>query len=446
MEGAWVTDFRIRLTPEHLSEGSLEERSAFGHVVIEAGDTLLSEGFDNFVELRRHGPLVSGYHLAEWLLWNWWRLRYEPFPSGLPTADWRRSHCMAEIGEGYAWPNVTIISDGRRSVIQSKPSERGEISSFRYYGAAHPAILPWSFVERGIDDFVESVMASTVGSGIQDTNLDRLWRDLVTERRDPEVGRFRRFEALLGADPDELPDEAIRRRLADADGLGEAAVDELAAAAAGSGIASVLSAAQVHESADEYGSEMRVGDSLSAKDFAATDALQITEDRSAAEVGVAAARLTRRRAGMRNGVMTDRLLADIAGLSPKALRSSSHKLPISFSLRGSDDSVRAVLRGKPRVNRRFDLARLIGERLIGTDEPLRPSTDARTYRQKAQRAFAAELLAPIDAVVERADEDFSDERKEEIGRYFQVSPMVIDRILKNNHVIERDANDLAEVA
>lgn len=471
-----MTDFRIELSLEHLADGSPEERASFGHLVFFAGQTLLSEGFDHLVDLRRDGPLASGYAIAEWLLWNWWRLHYEPWPSGPLPLAWRQSHCMAEIGEGYVWPNITIVSDGRRSVIQSAPSERGEVSSFRYYGAPHPVLLPWSQVEAGIDGFVATIMAATNAAGVRNTNLDRLWRDLSAERSDPEIARFRRFEALLGTDPDELPEEAIRSHLEDAAALGDSAVDELAAAAAGAGIGAVLSLQEIREIAETNGKEMRAGDALQFERHRAisrrhtsrngpepvaevmraaasptgsrrehlTDSLSPSENLSAAVLGVAAAHEVRRLAGLRNGAINNRRLAEIAGVSQTVLASAPDTLPISFTLYDATGA-RIVLRGKRVENRRFDLARLIGDRIIWGSQPMHPSTFARTYRQKAQRAFAAELLAPIEAVKARADGDYSDDAKEEIARHFRVSSMVIDRLLKNNHVIQRDADDYADV-
>jgi hypothetical protein len=444
MAGARMTDFRIRLAREHLAEGSPEERAAFGHVVIHAGQTLLSEGFDNLVDLRRDGPLASGYHLAEWFLWNWWRLRYEPRPNGPSSADWRQSHCMAEIGEGYVWPNVTIVSDGQRTVIQSAASERGEISSFRYYGAPHPVLLAWSDVEAGIDAFVQAVMAGVADEGVRNTNLDRLWNDLAAERRDREIARYRRFEALLGADPDELPEDAIANRLADTAALGEGALDELAAAATGSGINAVMTAEQALANARIHGVEMRIADAI-ARDEQPAQGLP-RRPALAASVGVDAARWARRRAGLRGGAIDDARLAEIAGVSSVALRRAPERLPISFTLNDDQLGERLVLGGKGRESRRFHLARLIGDRLMSGDEPMRPSTEAKTYRQKAQRAFAAEFLAPIDAVMARAEGDYSDDAKEEIARYFRVSSMVIDSLLKNNGVIPRDADDFADVA
>ncbi len=351
---------------------------------------------------------------------------------------------MAEIGEGYVWPNTTIVSDGYRSIIHSRPSERIEATSFRYYGASSPILLPWPDVEKGIDDFVETVLAYTTKSGLPNNNLHQLWQDLMFERNDPGVTRFRRFEALLGVDPDEVSEDAIRQYLADAKALGEDAVDELAAAAAGKGIGAVLTAAQVRQNAAEHGTEISATDALQLE--AAVGPVAVGGC-SASDLGVAAARAARRSAGRQEGAIDDNKLAEIAGVSPITLKSSALKLPISFSLREADVGAHVVLRGKRSESRRFDLARLIGDQLIfGDNATLRPSTDSRTYRQKAQRAFAAEFLAPIVAVVEQSNGDYSDDRKEEIAYHFRVSPMVIDRLLKNNRIIERDATDFTEVA
>lgn len=75
----------IALDPERLAEGAAEERAAFGLFTIRAAHGSLTEGFDSFINSFRKGPLVSGYHAAEWFAWNWWRLRWE---SRSAAPDW----------------------------------------------------------------------------------------------------------------------------------------------------------------------------------------------------------------------------------------------------------------------------------------------------------------------------------------------------------------------
>ena len=62
---------------ETLDTGSDEERSTFGTFAVEVNGQCLTEGVGPDGDLRT-GPRVSGYHAAEWLLWNWWRRRSRP--------------------------------------------------------------------------------------------------------------------------------------------------------------------------------------------------------------------------------------------------------------------------------------------------------------------------------------------------------------------------------
>ena len=106
---------------ERLEEGPDEERACFGQLHIRLGAIVLSEGLDGFVDCTRPGPRVSGYPLAEWLAWNWWRLTCEPRRDA-SDYDWQSAHCLATVGAGYLWPNVTIHSDRERTALAARPT------------------------------------------------------------------------------------------------------------------------------------------------------------------------------------------------------------------------------------------------------------------------------------------------------------------------------------
>ena len=89
---------------EPLDSGSPEERACFAAIGIYVRNHCLSEGNDILANRLRQAPLLSGYHLAEWLAWNWWRLRWEPRSN---ASDWIFAHHVGSIGHGYIWPNVT---------------------------------------------------------------------------------------------------------------------------------------------------------------------------------------------------------------------------------------------------------------------------------------------------------------------------------------------------
>jgi Zn-dependent peptidase ImmA (M78 family) len=112
--------------------------------------------------------------------------------------------------------------------------------------------------------------------------------------------------------------------------------------------------------------------------------------------------------------------------------------PFSFVLDHNALSARVVLRSRWEQGRRFDLARLIGDRLIAAGGALHPATRAYTYRQQAQRSFAAEFLSPFEAVEDMLDGDYSIDRQQDVANHFNVSPMTIDTLLKNHRLIDRE--------
>ena len=91
MLGTW----EITAGWEALDTGSDEERACFAAVGIRAHSIWLTEGHDAIVNRLRQAPYLSAYDLAEWLAWNWWRLRWEPRSM---AEGWDFSHRMASIG------------------------------------------------------------------------------------------------------------------------------------------------------------------------------------------------------------------------------------------------------------------------------------------------------------------------------------------------------------
>lgn len=83
------------------------------------------------------------------------------------------------------------------------------------------------------------------------------------------------------------------------------------------------------------------------------------------------------------------------------------------------------------------MARFLGDYLRPSIEVGRwlASTDLSTSRQKYQRAFAAELLCPLDALSLFLDGDFSSYAIEDAAANFEVSEQVVTNLLLNNGLI-----------
>ena len=435
MEAAVPVGLEFGLAPERLDEGSREERAAFGLFTMRTARQSLTEGFDSFLNGFRQGPLVSGYHVAEWLAWNWWRLRWEPRSA---SPDWSLAHKMNSIGEGYLWPNIEIWSDGVRTMLISHASAEPDAKPFRYVGA-FPTIVPSTLFEAALDEFLPRIIGRLHEQGVGETNLDRLWRDVIAERADPEIARRRRLEALMGRDPDAFDDDAVEVLIGDAERLGEDAVREVAAERARLPHESedLLTARRLEEIAQTLGHRG------SARDAVVLDAqYRVVKDPEvpAWKLGTNVADALRQQERLGDDIIDDRLLAALAGTTPDALTEHPRgpaALPYALDDAAGDKSL-IVLPGKREVGRRFALARVLGDRLMNREGALHAATHAYTYRQKAQRSFAAEFLAPFDVVEEMLRGDYSDENQQDVAEHFQVSPMVVNTLLKNHGRIERD--------
>lgn len=428
----------ISIAYERLDEGSAEERASFGLFAIQTPAQSLTEGFDSFSNSLRPGPLVSGYHVAEWFAWNWWRLRWEPRSE---TDDWWSAHRMNAIGEGYVWPNIEIWSDGVRTVLSSRASADPEAKPFRYVGR-QTVILPSTTFEEAIDAFIPQIIERLRAERLTETNLALLWADLLIERADPMIARYRRLEALMGREPGLIEDGAIDQMIADAEWLGEGAVREVAAE---HGINASIDPSLLTAKGLDYVAQS-AGFPLSKRDRVSLGPqyrLHHDPELPAWRLGKQAAGYLRQQMNLDSEPVSSKVLSAMAGTSARVLTESPKaQPPVSFSLETErDDSGLVVLPFRRETGRRFALARILGDHLMHRQGALHVATHAATYRQKAQRSFAAELLAPIDAIDDFLDGDYSEERQQDAADYFNVSPVLINSTLKNHRRIDHDPED-----
>lgn len=422
----------FKLAPHALNDPTAppEETAAAGFLSIEANGSSLTEGVALGHDVLQPGPLVSGYPLAEWLSWNWWRLRWETTPLR-PSRQWAFAHRLPSVGGGYRWPNVEIASDGVRVRLTAAPSVEPCAGTFRYVGAPRSEAVTAASFEGALLTFLESVQRR-LGSSAPASNLHDLLDQLKQERADGGRSSFRRIEAILGNDPGEGDAPAIHRSLDETALLGQQAIVELAADAPGTPVGSD----ELSEGLNQVGFDTRPSagvrlDATTVPEWGTTDAWR---------VGVTLARELRARDLGNEDPVSDSRLADMVGISSRALQDiDSISDGISFEWEQGKGS-RLALRSKWVGGRRFDLARLLAERLFGasTAEPLRAATRSYTYRQKAQRAFAGEFLAPIEAVDAFLAGDHSDDRQNDAAEHYRVSPYTIRTLLVNNRRIGRE--------
>lgn len=421
---------------EHLDEGLPEEKAAFGAVGLLVNGECLTK-WKGELTGRNPGttldaPFVSGFHLAEWIAWNWWRLRWEAEPEK-KYVDWLLAHNLNAVDNGYVWPNVTIWSDGKRVQFETEPDKPDTACQ---YVARYEGSVPSREFEKAVDSFIGSVCERLDKQKIGDTNLHAIWQQLQSDRRDPGVSRRRRLEAAAGYGPQEESPGIVSKLLEEQDSLGEEAIDDLVAVkntklVRGGGVSEKLDAIS-----NTIGFETAPHDRVQLHGNHAITV--ISGAKEAWEVGEEVAKSLRRQENLGEDPVDNKRLAEIVAVAVDILESSPFSNKnldgnTSFALE-KNARQRIALGAKSPVNRRFHLARLIGDQLVPEYEgPLHLSTWARTYRQKFQWAFAAEFLSPFEVVKHELTNNLLDkeERKKALARHFKVDPMVIKTQLIN---------------
>ena len=378
---------------------------------------------------------VSGYRLARWISKNWWRLGWEAERGGYhDDLAWIDGHSMASIGEGWLWPHITVAADGESAVVRSKRSERDEVEPIAFLSDEEVRIPRTEFLDSA-QQFVHRVLDRLESWNVKDSDLHTSWRELSAERSDPEIALYRQLEGSLGFVPDQAAPKVIERLHKDRKLLGVEAMTEVAATQPAG--RAPLTAARLRQAARHSGFRSDLGNGALPCDLAAS----YREPREPAwSYGEQAAREARSAAGLADGLVTNQLLAELCSADSGSLTDDTRFEPMAFSLHDGERGGRVVFRSGWDTGRRFELARLLGDQLLfRAGETLHPATGAQTFRQRVQRAFAAEFLCPHEDLLDFLGEDHSETAQEKAGHHFLISPRAVTTILVNKRRLAREA-------
>jgi hypothetical protein len=349
------------------------------------------------------------------------------------------AHELAAAGHGFLWPNLTFTSDSQSIRVLGRPTNPLSEEPVRFLADFAEAV-PADVFEREIDNLLGLVLARLRALGQEDTGLERLWNDVCKERRDPELATLRRFEAVLGFDPQEAPQGLLNRMISLSNRAGEQAAEEIAPACAGPDPAGALNAIE------EIASLPGIKSSPRAADLLREQLRPLAIPAMPWERGRSLARAVRIRHGWDGQPLTDESVASLLGISGADLKpswSDSAAPVLGLVIREPGNEMRLHFRKRNRAGLRFEAARLLCDELVAPDsDQWLPATDSRTSRQKIQRAFAAELLCPINSLDEFLSGDYTPERIEDAAERFGISPLAISSHLANNNRISRWADAL----
>jgi hypothetical protein len=414
--------------------GPPEVRETSGLLSIQLGNYIATRAEDDWSKTVQTSVRLSAYPLALWFAESWWRLLWEPALEGEHvTSTWRLGHDMSAAGHGFVWPRLVFESDGENMEVTSFQSTPTVTEPVRYLEGFRALTTRMAF-ERAVDEFVAFVIARLNGVHVRDSELQRLWQELKDERSDPDVAEYRRIEARLGFDPDDAPEKLVDELTRLMPELGRDAISEVAPACAGKDPEATLhKIINIASSSGVKGKICELPKLIGAAKSSAEKGTQPWER------GRKLARSARSALSLGSGPLSDDEFSDLLGVPSTVLKKNgaSGELPLGLAVRGQQQGdFKLVFRRHVHTGRRFEAARFLGDSLIApVEDKWLPSTDAKTVRQKIQRAFAAEFLCPIEALVAFLDGDYSPEASDEAGEHFAVSPIAVRSQLANHGYI-----------
>lgn len=404
-------------------QGDPLDRATFAELEIWVEGVCLTEVYDAGARSTRQAIRVATAPLALWWMWNQWRILHER--EGRRGVGHALAHSLPAVGGGYLWPPLNLAGDGER--LHVRQSRDRNVDAPVVFRNVVDTRVPHAEVQAAFDGLVEDTCARLGALDVFASPVQVLHRQLQAEGADPELRALRRAEALLGLDPEEVDPEAVRALRQAALWMGEDAADE------------VLGDAGFQDAPErlEY-----LANAVRAPqdhlDLRALWAYRRTAGEGAhLEPWQRGAELARRvRQGL--GVGPDQPL----DLRPFGAAAGTRRAdPITAGLRG-DDPQRpgVVLRPKREESRRFALARVIGDALMaGPEDRVLPVTELRSARQKAQRAFAQELLCPIEGLKQRlALPEPGEVELEDAAAHYGVSEWTVRSALVNRGLVDRE--------
>jgi hypothetical protein len=325
---------------------------------------------------------------------------------------------------GYALPDITFYSDGLDIHVHALPFSYAnppisfEIEAQEYISAP-------IFADQ-IQDFIEDVIEHLREEDVPETNLERRWTMVEASRADPDERDFCEAAAALGIDP-YLCDEASAELIERAGQLFEGeALYELLAGSERPALESSLAWVREVEHSDRG-----KGGLPTLRDFKGAGR-HLLRARRPWNAGYGAAKKLRSDMGLtdRRPVPTVSDLGGLFGNPDFTVTPFPNEIVRATVL---ETTATPVVRLGPRnhpSSELFAMARAIGDLVCyGDAERFPVMENYGTRRQRVGRAFAAEFLAPGQAVSEMTEVGRTED---EIAAHFGVSPLVIQHQLENS--------------
>jgi hypothetical protein len=414
-----------------------ELRATWARLEIHVGNETVTTLEDTTARSVLGSVFAPLYPVAEWMATNWWFLLHEvEGPGRTGTAQFERRHNLRFGGEGFALPTLRFLPDGEQVLLVWAPDERPDCEvRFLRSGTAR---LPRAEVSGVLGAFITSVLARLDAEKVQGTLLSQEWAAICAGPEDE--AEFCRLSAALGQDPYNLEPGQSEALVQAVSSLPPCLLQEFCSAAPWSRLsASATELGRLIEAAAGGGSGCDALARLRG------EAAGVNLTLAPHEQGYGLARTLRSRLELNGqpirsvhglggalGVPATPWEEALAGRIGKGLGFLDALVAVSNA-----GIPRFFLPHRREAPRLFALCRAICESLSAPSDTAAIVTPSHSVRQKRNRAFAAEFLAPAEEIGERLSGSVvSEDEIVELASDYGVSPIVI-RYQIENHALAR---------
>ena len=379
------------------------------------------------------------YALAEWVAFNWWTLQADARPARELGVRWTigvtgqtilpdrlRRHSLRAIGDGFLWPNLLVVPEGDQTRLiwrRDSPAAPDRVIRFLTQG---DVLVDRASVTREFSGLISEVLTRLAERGVSGTPLHKEWQAIQETDRDETA--YCLAAARLGLDPYSEAEPYERSILGAAERLSGRLLDDFFDAVEPDSIDQDLAwidSARQLIGREDHADQMTAVQSLRSE----VGANYRDEYEAPWERGW---RQARRICGVLGANETEPfdLTFFVSGVHQQV---GDRGL---LAAGGAGERVAPIVvigQHRAESTRRFTLARALWHQ-VWDDEPVFLVTTAYTDRQKVERAFAAELLAPASGIAHLLGFDPSEASPEDVDQVAEslnVSPMVVQHQLQN---------------
>lgn len=412
-----------------------ELRATWARLLILINGVSITQVLDANARSVRDGIYVPLYPLAEWLAMHWWSLfhEYENPQRREVSGSYATRHNLRYAREGFALPDLEIHPTGRTVSFAWKATDMlARRVRFLQEGTAH---IETDVVHEALANFITAVVRRLESFDLSNTPLEDEWKAIA--EADPEEKTFCEAVAALGLDPYSLPD-AERDAIVQ---VSERSPMELADDFFASADSQHL-ATQLARLLDGVNNIKALPEDLTVLKDLQKDTRKIDVLYTPWEQGYAFARELRQRLEIEHRLIGDMHdLSACLGVDSQALQrvilptnGQAHFFDALVAVNGKGSPGFVIDRRQPEA-RKFALCRGLFEYLTSEQGAPALISATRSERQKRNRAFAAEFLAPAALLKEHLHGETLDEEEiDEVAEIFRVSSYVIRHQIGNHHL------------